>query len=277
MAEDAKSTSPRPERVELRVARIVKAHGLKGGVKLELYTDDPELRFQPGASFSLQVPQASPWFGKSIQLASIREINSHPVAFFEGIEDRTLAEGLDYAAKGVTGFNFYSPRGQLQCVLPYAELRRQAVSTARKLLSLGLKRGDRVAVVALVDVSTSVRTFATAPAASSTADNPSTRPALDAVRDHSLDGEPRGPGPRDVLCQHILMTAASGPFDANDLFTEVTRAGPYATLTRPQFDACLDFCATGGYALRAYDKWRRLQEKNGRWQLRDPRSAALIR
>ena len=60
----------------------------------------------------------------------------------------TLAEGLDYAAKGVTGFNFYSARGQLQHVLPYAELRRQAMSTARKLLSLGLKRGDRVAVVA---------------------------------------------------------------------------------------------------------------------------------
>ncbi|MCA3555066.1 fatty acyl-AMP ligase [Aestuariivirga sp.] len=60
----------------------------------------------------------------------------------------TLAEGLDYAARGVTGFNFYSPRGQLQGVLPYAELRRQAVSTARKLLSLGLRRGDRVAVVA---------------------------------------------------------------------------------------------------------------------------------
>ncbi|MBD1203974.1 MAG: ligase-associated DNA damage response DEXH box helicase [Rhodobacteraceae bacterium] len=103
------------------------------------------------------------------------------------------------------------------------------------------------------------------------------RAALDAVRDHTLDGEPRGPGPRDVLCQHILMTAASGPFDANDLFTEVNRTGPYAALTRPQFDACLDFCATGGYALRAYDKWQRLQEKNGRWQLRDPRSAALIR
>ncbi|WP_374332391.1 hypothetical protein, partial [Aestuariivirga sp.] len=45
----------------------------------------------------------------------------------------TLAEGLDYAAKGVTGFNFYSPRGQLQSVLPYAELRRQAMATARKL------------------------------------------------------------------------------------------------------------------------------------------------
>jgi fatty-acyl-CoA synthase len=54
----------------------------------------------------------------------------------------TLTEGLDYAAQGVTGFNFYSPRGQLQHVLPYAQLRRLAVSTARKLLSLGLKRGD---------------------------------------------------------------------------------------------------------------------------------------
>jgi fatty-acyl-CoA synthase len=61
---------------------------------------------------------------------------------------RTLAEGLDYAAQGVTGFNFYSPRGGLQHVLPYVTLRRQAQSTARKLLSLGLKRGDRVAVVA---------------------------------------------------------------------------------------------------------------------------------
>ena len=60
----------------------------------------------------------------------------------------TLAEGLDYAAQGVTGFNFYSVRGGLQHVLPYAQLRRQALATARKLLSLGLERGDRVAVVA---------------------------------------------------------------------------------------------------------------------------------
>ena len=60
----------------------------------------------------------------------------------------SLAEGLDYAAKGVTGFNFYSPRGSLQSVLSYSDLRHQAIVTARKLLSLNLKRGDRVAVVA---------------------------------------------------------------------------------------------------------------------------------
>jgi ATP-dependent Lhr-like helicase len=103
------------------------------------------------------------------------------------------------------------------------------------------------------------------------------RAALDAVRDHTLDGEPRGLGPRDVLCQHILLTAASSPFDANELFAEVKRTGPYAALTRPEFDACLDFCATGGYALRAYDRWQRLLFRNDKWQLRDPRTAAVIR
>lgn len=61
---------------------------------------------------------------------------------------QTIADGLDYAAKGVTGFNFYGGRGALAEVLPFADLRRRALSTARKLLSLGLKRGDRVAVVA---------------------------------------------------------------------------------------------------------------------------------
>ena len=101
--------------------------------------------------------------------------------------------------------------------------------------------------------------------------------ALEAVRDHDLDGDPRGPGPRDVLCQHILATACAGPFDAEALFTEIRTAGPYAALTRPDFDACLDFTATGGYALRAYDRWQRLMLRMGKWTLRDPRAAALIR
>ncbi|RUS63219.1 ligase-associated DNA damage response DEXH box helicase [Pseudorhodobacter sp. E13] len=101
--------------------------------------------------------------------------------------------------------------------------------------------------------------------------------ALEAVQAHALDGEARGPGPLDVLCQHLLATAAAGPFDADQLFTEVRTAGPYATLSRADFDACLDFTATGGYALRAYDKWQRLMLRGGKWGLRDPRSAAVIR
>ncbi|MFO7772213.1 MAG: DEAD/DEAH box helicase, partial [Roseovarius gahaiensis] len=104
------------------------------------------------------------------------------------------------------------------------------------------------------------------------------RAALQAVRAHDLDGDPRGPGPLDVLCQHILIAACAGPFDAADLYQEVTQAGPYTSLTQDAFDACLEFCATGGYALRAYDQWQRLQKRSdGLWQLRDPRSARLIR
>ncbi|MEX0328164.1 MAG: ligase-associated DNA damage response DEXH box helicase [Ruegeria sp.] len=102
--------------------------------------------------------------------------------------------------------------------------------------------------------------------------------ALEAAKAHELDGEPRGPGPRDVLCQHILIAAAAGPFDADTLFSELASAGPYAGLRRSEFDACLEFCATGGYALRAYDRWQRLQKRpDGNWQLRDPRAAQRIR
>lgn len=104
------------------------------------------------------------------------------------------------------------------------------------------------------------------------------RTALEAVRAGDLDGEPRAPGRLDMLCQHILLTACAAPFDADALFAEVRRAGPYAGLERAAFDRCLDFCATGGYALRAYDQWRRLmQGPDGHWRLRDPRAARRIR
>ena len=60
----------------------------------------------------------------------------------------TLTEGLDYAARGVTGFNFFSSRGELETALPYAELRLQAIDMARRLAATELERGDRVAIVA---------------------------------------------------------------------------------------------------------------------------------
>ncbi|NVJ95292.1 MAG: ligase-associated DNA damage response DEXH box helicase [Marivivens sp.] len=101
--------------------------------------------------------------------------------------------------------------------------------------------------------------------------------ALAAARDHDLDGDPKGDGPRDVLCQHILIRACAGPFDATELYHEVKSVGAYAGLSRAAFDDCLDFVATGGYALRAYDRWQRLMERNGLWQLRDPRAAQSIR
>jgi ATP-dependent Lhr-like helicase len=101
--------------------------------------------------------------------------------------------------------------------------------------------------------------------------------ALEAAKEHDLDGDPKGAGPRDVLCQHILIAACSAPFDASDLFNEIKTVGAFSDLSRIAFDKCLEFCATGGYALRAYDQWQRLKELNSKWQLRDPRSAARIR
>ena len=102
--------------------------------------------------------------------------------------------------------------------------------------------------------------------------------ALQAVQEHDLDGDPRTQGPRDVLCQHILIRACSGPFDAGDLFREIITCGDYTELSRADFYECLDFVATGGYGLRAYDRWRRLQQNaDGFWHLRDPRAAQRIR
>lgn len=83
-----------PARAQLRVGRLVKAHGLKGALKLELYTDDPDGRFVPGAVFTLQVPESSTWHGKTLTVREFRWMNSHAVAFFEEVDDRTAAESI---------------------------------------------------------------------------------------------------------------------------------------------------------------------------------------
>ncbi|MBP1241401.1 16S rRNA processing protein RimM [Frigoribacterium sp. PvP120] len=82
------------DKTQLRVGRLTKAHGLKGALKLELFTDTPEQRFTPGSSFTLQVPETSEWHGRSVTLTELRWYNGHPVGFFEGVDDRTGAESL---------------------------------------------------------------------------------------------------------------------------------------------------------------------------------------
>lgn len=60
----------------------------------------------------------------------------------------TLAEALDYAARGETGFNFYTGGGKIYASLPYKKLRKEARALARRLVGLGVNRGSRVALVA---------------------------------------------------------------------------------------------------------------------------------
>jgi len=88
------ASTARPDRSQLRVGRLTKAHGLKGAIKIELYTDDPARRFTPGAVFTLQVPTSSPWHGKNLELIELKWYNSHPVAFFKDVPDRSVAETL---------------------------------------------------------------------------------------------------------------------------------------------------------------------------------------
>ncbi|MEN9749299.1 MAG: hypothetical protein RL149_377 [Actinomycetota bacterium] len=78
----------------LRVGRLVKAHGLKGAFKLELYTDSPKLRFVEGAILKLQVPETSPWFGKSVTVNELRWYNNAPVLFLKECDDRNTADTL---------------------------------------------------------------------------------------------------------------------------------------------------------------------------------------
>ncbi|MFO7482365.1 ligase-associated DNA damage response DEXH box helicase [Oceanibaculum nanhaiense] len=101
------------------------------------------------------------------------------------------------------------------------------------------------------------------------------RAALDGIRAMELDGDPPRPGGLDVLAQHIVGTACAGPFQADALYAEIASAAPYAGLDRQTFDDVLEFCATGGYALRSYERYRRLigdgpKGSGGGWRLSHP-------
>ena len=102
--------------------------------------------------------------------------------------------------------------------------------------------------------------------------------AHDAVAEGELDHEPFRPGGLDVLAQHMVGLAAAAPFDADALFDEVRTAAPYAGLERAAFDRLLAFVSDGGYALRAYDRFRRLRlAADGLWHLTHPRLAGQHR
>ena len=97
------------------------------------------------------------------------------------------------------------------------------------------------------------------------------RAALDAIDDGELDPEIFRPGALDVLAQHILAMAVAAPFQQGELLAEIRSAAPYASLKDETFEEILNFIATGGYALKAYDRFRRLvPEPGGVWRISKP-------
>ena len=96
--------------------------------------------------------------------------------------------------------------------------------------------------------------------------------AIDAVAENAQDTPPLRIGALDVLAQHIMGCACGEPFRSDDLYDEVRTAAPYAELTRPDFDDAVEFVATGGYALKIYDRFARIrQDKEGRWRVTNPK------
>jgi len=102
--------------------------------------------------------------------------------------------------------------------------------------------------------------------------------ARDAVLAGELDGEDLRAGSLDVLAQHVMGIACAAPFDADALYTEVATAAPYRALSRKDFDDVVDFVATGGYALKRYDRYAKLRRtKEGLWRIAHPRLAQMYR
>ncbi len=102
--------------------------------------------------------------------------------------------------------------------------------------------------------------------------------ARDAVLAGELDGERLKRGGLDVLAQHVMGVACSTPFNADMLYAEVKSAAPYIHLSRDEFDRVVDFVATGGYALRRYDRYARLRRTpEGLWRIAHPRLAQTYR
>ncbi|ESR26413.1 ligase-associated DNA damage response DEXH box helicase [Lutibaculum baratangense] len=102
--------------------------------------------------------------------------------------------------------------------------------------------------------------------------------AIEALRDGAQDTPPPRRGGLDVLAQHVLGTACAEAFDAEALYDEIVTAEPYADLDHFTFEKVVDFVATGGYALRAYERYAKIRRRpDGKWRLSHPSIAQAYR
>lgn len=98
------------------------------------------------------------------------------------------------------------------------------------------------------------------------------RVAIDAIAENAQDTPPLRTGGLDVMAQHVLGCACGEPFLSDELYAEIRTAAPYADLSRQDFDDVVDFVASGGYALKTYERFARIkQDKEGRWRVANPK------
>nr|WP_255720207.1 ligase-associated DNA damage response DEXH box helicase [Acuticoccus kalidii] len=102
--------------------------------------------------------------------------------------------------------------------------------------------------------------------------------ALDASYLGHQDTPAINDGAIDVLCQHVLGSAVAEAFDALELYDEIVSTYAYRKLDWETFERVVDFVATGGYALRAYERYQKIRRrKDGRWRISHPAIAQQYR
>jgi ATP-dependent helicase Lhr and Lhr-like helicase len=251
----------------------------------------------PGAepSLSILIPESKiPWGGHSGRHAA-REVmelierhrttlvfcNTRSLAelIFQdlwAVNDKALPIGIHHGSLALEA------RRKVEAAMAAGKL-RGLVATAS--LDLGIDWGDIDLVVQMGAPKGSSRLLQRIGRANHRLDEPSrgmivpgnrfeyleARAALDAIDAGELDPESFRPGTLDVLAQHILGVACAAPFDPEQLLAEIRSASPYAEVERETFDEVLNFISTGGYSLKAYDRFRRLvREPEGRWRIARP-------
>ncbi|NBN64267.1 ligase-associated DNA damage response DEXH box helicase [Pannonibacter tanglangensis] len=104
------------------------------------------------------------------------------------------------------------------------------------------------------------------------------RAALEASVSGGQDTPRLRRGALDVLAQHVLGMACAEPFHPDALFAEITASQTYRHLDRATFDRIVDFVATGGYALRSYDRYAKLKQgPDGLFRIANPKIAQQYR
>lgn len=199
------------------------------------------------------------------------------------VNDRALPIGIHHGSLAVEA------RRRIEAAMADGKI-RALVATAS--LDLGIDWGDIDLVIQMGAPKGSSRLLQRIGRANHRLDEPSqgiivpgnrfeyleARAALDAIDDLELDPEIFRPGTLDVLAQHILAVACAAPFEEQVLLAEIRSAAPYAGLKDETFTEVLNFIATGGYALKAYDRFRRLvPEANGIWRIAKPAIAVQHR
>jgi ATP-dependent Lhr-like helicase len=253
----------------------------------------------PGAdpSISIMLPEDEriPWSGHSGRWAAqnvMREIERHRMTLIF-CNTRSLAELIfqDLWTVNDAGLPIGIHHGSLS-----VEARRkvEAAMAAGRLrglvctasLDLGVDWGDIDLVIQMGAPKGSSRLLQRIGRANHRLDEPSeaiivpgnrfeyleARAALDAIERHELDPDHFRPGAVDVLAQHIMAAACAAPFGEEEMLAEVRSAAPYAGLSEELFRQVLAYIESGGYSLRAYDRFRRLtREPDGTWRVSHPR------